>query len=45
VLLRAVEADAIIPGDNLPIIIPPGLSLAEFPIGCGVAVLVHPHSD
>ena len=25
--------------------IPPGLSVAEFPIGCGVAVVVHHQSD
>jgi hypothetical protein len=45
VLLRAVEADAIILGDNLRIIIPPGLSVAELPIGCGVAAVVHRQSD
>jgi hypothetical protein len=43
--LRAVEPGHIILGGNLRIIVPPALSVAEFPIGCSLTVVVHQLSD
>jgi hypothetical protein len=43
--LRAVEADSVILGGNLRIHIPPPLSVAEFPIGCSLTLVVHQLSE
>jgi hypothetical protein len=43
--LRAVEAESIILGGNLRIHLPPPLSVAAFPIGCSLTLVVHQLSD
>ena len=43
--LRGVEAGAIVLDGELCIIVPPTLSVADFPIGCRVTVAVHRESD
>jgi hypothetical protein len=44
-ILRAVEAGVILLSGNVHIIIPPTLSVAEFPIGCSLTVVVHEQAD
>jgi hypothetical protein len=44
-ILRAVEAGAILLSGNVRIIVPSNLSVAEFPIGCSLTVIVHQQSD
>jgi hypothetical protein len=43
--LRAIEGDTIILGGHCRIHIPPTISVAEFPIGTSLTVVVHQESD
>ena len=43
--LHAIEAGAIILGEHCRIIIPPTISVAGFPIGSRLTVVVHEESD
>jgi hypothetical protein len=43
--LRAVDAGAIVLAGHLRILIPPGLSITVFPIGCSLSVVVREGPD
>jgi hypothetical protein len=44
-ILHAVEVGSIVLSGNVHIVIPPTLSVAEYPIGCSLTVVVHEQSD
>jgi len=44
-LLRVVEAGSIVLSGDVRIVIPPTLSISEYPIGCSLTVVVHQQSD